>query len=108
MKSHGETHGVVSISVKYLYETNVFSSVNFMLFFPQALDEEIGFIAEGKKQFIYLFLIVENIGPVYSSQRVKVSSGLQANFTGRVTLSPGSTLPAFLTCFVMRNILCNV
>ena len=42
-----------------------------MLFFPQALDEEIGFIAEGKKQFIHLFLIVENIGPVYSSQRVK-------------------------------------
>ena len=42
-----------------------------MLFLPQALDEEIGFIAEGKKQFIHLFLIVENIGPVFSSQRVK-------------------------------------
>ena len=79
-----------------------------MLFFPQALDEEIGFIAEGKKQFSYLFLIIENIGPVYPSQRVNVSSGLQANFTGRVTLSPGSTLPALLTCFVMRDILCNV
>ena len=50
-------------------ETNVFSSVNFMLFFPQALDEEIGFIAEGKKQFSYLFLIIENIGPVYPSQQ---------------------------------------
>ena len=24
-----------------------------------------------------------------------------------VTLSPGSTLPALLTCFVMRDILCN-
>ena len=35
-----------------------------MLFFPQALDEEIGFIAEGKKQFSYLFLIVKNRGPV--------------------------------------------
>ena len=79
-----------------------------MLFFPQALDEEIGFIAEGKKQFSYLFLIVENIGPVYPSQWVKVSSGLQANFTGRITLSPRSTLPALLTCFVMRDILCNV
>ena len=41
------------------------------------------------------------------SKRVKVSSGLQANFTGRVTLSPGSTLPALLTCFVMRDSLCN-
>ena len=35
-------------------------------------------------------------GPVYKrkghpSKRVKDSSGLQANFTGRVTLSPGST-----------------
>ena len=28
--------------------------------------------------------------------------GLQANFTGRVTLSPGSTLQALLTCYVMR------
>ena len=27
--------------------------------------------------------------------------------TGRVTLSPRSTLPALLTCFVMRDILCN-
>ena len=24
-----------------------------------------------------------------------------------VTLSPGSTLPALLTCFVIRDILCN-
>ena len=39
--------------------------------------------------------------------QVKVSSGLQANFTGRVTLSLGSTLPALLTCFVMRDILRN-
>ena len=38
---------------------------------------------------------------------VKVSSGLQANFTGRVTLSPGSTLSAFLTCFIIRYIICN-
>ena len=44
----------------------------------------------------------------YPSKRVKVSSGLQANFTGRVTLSPGSTLPALLTCFVMHVILFNV
>ena len=43
----------------------------------------------------------------YPSKRVKVSSGLQANFTGMVTLSPGSTLPALLTCFVVRDILCN-
>ena len=28
--------------------------------------------------------------------------GLQANFTGRVTLSPGSTLQALLTCYFMR------
>ena len=41
------------------------------------------------------------------SKRVKVSSGLQANFTGRVTLSPRSTLQALLTCFVMRDILCK-
>ena len=41
------------------------------------------------------------------SKRVKVSSGLQANFTGVVTLSTGSTLQALLTCFVMRDILCN-
>ena len=40
----------------------------------------------------------------YLSKLVKVSSGLQANFTGRVTLTPGSTLPALLTCFVMRDI----
>ena len=39
-------------------------------------------------------------------KQVKVSSRLQANFTGRVTLSPWSTLPALLTCFVMRDILC--
>ena len=26
---------------------------------------------------------------------------------GRVTLSPGSTLPALPTCFVTREILCN-
>ena len=38
---------------------------------------------------------------------VKVSSGLQANCTGRVILSPGSTLAAFLTRFIMRDILCN-
>ena len=38
---------------------------------------------------------------------VKVSSGLQANCTGRVILSPGSTLAAFLMCFIMRDILCN-
>ena len=43
----------------------------------------------------------------YPSKRVKVSSGLQANFSSRVTLSPGSTLLALLTCFVMRDILCN-
>ena len=43
----------------------------------------------------------------YPSKRVKVSSGLQANFTGRVTLSGGSTLPALLTCFVIRDILCT-
>ena len=28
-------------------------------------------------------------------------------FTGRVTLSPGSTLPVLLTRFVMRDSLCN-
>ena len=28
-------------------------------------------------------------------------------FTGRVTLSPGSYHPVLLTCFVMRDILCN-
>ena len=28
-------------------------------------------------------------------------------FTGRVTLSPGSTLPVLLTRFVMRDILCD-
>ena len=43
----------------------------------------------------------------YPSKRVKVSSGLQENFTRWVTLSPGSTLPALLTCFVMRDILYN-
>ena len=43
----------------------------------------------------------------YPCKRVKVSSGLQANFTGSVTLSPGPTLPALLTCFVMCDILCN-
>ena len=37
-------------------------------------------------------------------------SGLQANFTGKATLSPGLTLPALLMCFVKRDILytCNV
>ena len=44
----------------------------------------------------------------YPSKRVKVSSGLQANFTGRVTLSLGSTSRALLKCFVMCDILCNV
>ena len=44
----------------------------------------------------------------YGSKRVKVSSGLPANFTGSVTLSPGSALTALLTFFVMRVILCNV
>ena len=43
----------------------------------------------------------------YVSKRVKVSCGLQAHFTGTVTLSPRSTLPALLTCFVRRDILCN-
>ena len=41
----------------------------------------------------------------YPGKRVKVSSGLQANFTGRVSLSPGSTLPALLMCFIVREIL---
>ena len=38
------------------------------------------------------------------------SSGLLANFNGRVTLSPGSTLPGLMTrsYFVIRDILCNV
>ena len=40
----------------------------------------------------------------YPSKRVKVSSGLQANFTGRVTLS----FPALLPCFVMHDILFKV
>ena len=39
--------------------------------------------------------------------RVKFSSDLRANFTGRFTLSSGSTLPTLLTCFVMCDILCN-
>ena len=58
------------------------------------------------------------LGPVYKERglplckgspwkRVKVSSGLQANFTGRATLAPEPTLPALLTCFVMCDILCN-
>ena len=46
-------------------------------------------------------------------ERVSLTSGLKFAlsykkiFIGRVTLSPGSTLPALLTCFVMRDILCN-
>ena len=44
----------------------------------------------------------------YPSKRIKDSSDLQANFTGRVTLSPVSTLPALLTCFVIFVILYNV
>ena len=43
----------------------------------------------------------------YPNKQVKVSSGFEANFTCRVTLSPGSMLPALLTCFIMRDILCN-
>ena len=45
--------------------------------------------------------------------RVTLASGLKlalvyiVNFTGSVTLSPGSTSPALLTCFVMRDILCK-
>ena len=39
----------------------------------------------------------------YPSKWVKVSSGLQANFTGRVTLSPGSTLLALLAFFIMQG-----
>ena len=39
----------------------------------------------------------------YSGKRVKVSFGLQANFTGRVTLSPGSTLPALPLAVVFRH-----
>ena len=37
-------------------------------------------------------------------------SGLQASFTGKVTISPGLTLPALLMFFVKRDILytCNV
>ena len=53
-------------------------------------------------------------GPVYKERglpcaRVTLASGsgVQAIFTGRVTLSPGSTLPALLACFVMHDILCN-
>ena len=44
------------------------------------------------------------------TKRVKVISGLQANFTGKATLSPGLTLSALLTSFVKRDILytCNV
>ena len=42
-----------------------------------------------------------------TSKQVKVSAGLQANFTGRVTLSRESTLPALVTCFVMCDIFCN-
>ena len=43
----------------------------------------------------------------YPNKRVEVSSGLQANCTCGVTLSPESTLQALLTCFVMREILRN-
>ena len=39
----------------------------------------------------------------YPSKRVKVSSGLPANFTGRVTLSPGSTSSA-LHCSDVYNL----
>ena len=39
-----------------------------------------------------------------ATKRVQVSSGFQANFTGRVTLSARSTLPALLTRFVTRDI----
>ena len=44
----------------------------------------------------------------YPSKRVEVSSRLQANFTGNVTLSLGSTLPVLLLRFFMRDVLCNV
>ena len=60
----------------------------------------------------YLKPVYKEIGlPLYwgySSKQVKVSSGLQTNFTERVTLSLRSTLPALLMCFVMRDILFNV
>ena len=46
-------------------------------------------------------------GLPYARVTLASGSGLQATFTGRVTLSPGSTLPALLTCFVMHDILCN-
>ena len=59
-----------------------------------------------------------NLRPVYKERGLPLCSGypnkcgvskpgLKANFTGRVTLLPRSTLPALLTCFVMRDILCN-
>ena len=46
---------------------------------------------------IYLF--------IYLFYYFATHNDLQANFTSRVTLSHGSTLPALLTCFVMRDIL---
>ena len=44
--------------------------------------------------------------------RVTLASGIKLalgykQISGNVTLSPGSTLPALLTCFVIRDILCN-
>ena len=46
----------------------------------------------------------------YLCARVTLARGLKLALvyrTGMVTLSPGSTLTALLTCFVMRDLLCN-
>ena len=48
----------------------------------------------------------------YPCARVTLASGLKLALVykqiSQVTLSPGSNLPVLLTCFVMRDIQCNV
>ena len=67
---------------------------------------KVKYICYQDPSVIYGWFVYCVFGWKMHRKQVKVSSRLQANFIGRVTLSPWSTLPALLTCFVMRDILC--
>ena len=67
---------------------------------PKPLKSALGFLSEG--------LFIRREGYPCDSVLTLASGFKLALFYKQISqVSPGSTLPALLTCFVMRHILCN-
>ena len=69
----------------------------------------------GEEKLYFLLLKSVNVKKAQLEQSVSThfvadicGSGLQANFTGMVTLSPDLTSPALLTRFILCDICCNI